>query len=945
MGRFKILLAASAALFGFLPAAVAVSPSELLRRGDYEDAVEGFQKELQEDSKRVAAVRGWAEALSATGKYSEALAVLEESELYHSSPDLLCAGGRILLRSGKLEEAESSFRAALKKDPDDVEGLTRLGDLLSHTGRREEAEKLWGTVIDIYQAYSNNEAEELPAEDFVEMGRALVGLNRFKDANRVMFSQAEEKDPKCPQLLLEWGKIFMEKYNFPDSRDALREAIDQNPRFADARVLMAENYLLDFQVGTQRYELAEKQIEKALEVNPNHAGAYAARGSLWLSDGNLPRAEKDFRKALEVDPASLCARGLLAACHHLSSREQLFAAEEKKAREVNSKPAEFYLTIARAIERRFRYQDAVQMSDRALELVPDYWPAYHTLAINCLRTGDEERAREFLDKSFEKDPFNVWVFNSRKLLRYMDKNHKLLETPHFLFKFPTADYDVLSSFLAPLLEKAYERLAKYYRVELEPPIRIEVFSEHQWFSARIAGLPGYPASGACFGNVVALTTPKALPQNWGAVAWHEFAHVVTLHATKNRVPRWLTEGLSVYEEGRDFSHWARNFERQIADHYASDRLLPIGELDWGFSKPRYPGQVLISYFQGCLVVRYIEKRWSFDKVLDILAGYAANKSTAEIFKETLDVSLEEFDRGFFAFVADWVKKNGYEPRIYSEVITGKLEPELVERPNDVDLLRDLAWAYFCDGNDIDAPLTANKGLKLAPENGDFLAILGFCDLDDKKTKSAKEYLEKALEKSTHFRYRVHAALGEIARRAGETDEAIRHFEQAKTISPRAGAAVGRGRSPNLYYKLASLYSKTGEEEKAMGRLEELRALAGEDARCRDQLVKYYLRKDDDDAAARALQILDEMVYINPFDRKLHERLAQVAARLGCREIAIREYTYLLKFPDTNPRVAYLELAKAYLGLGKREEARKYASKVLSLDEENEEAKEILESLE
>ena len=32
------------------------------------------------------------------------------------------------------------------------------------------------------------------------------------------------------------------------------------------------------------------------------------------------------------------------------------------------------------------------------------------------------------------------------------------------------------------------------------------------------------------------------------VLWHEFAHVITLTATKNRMPRWLSEGISVYEE-------------------------------------------------------------------------------------------------------------------------------------------------------------------------------------------------------------------------------------------------------------------------------------------------------------------------------------------------------------------------------------------------------------
>ena len=60
---------------------------------------------------------------------------------------------------------------------------------------------------------------------------------------------------------------------------------------------------------------------------------------------------------------------------------------------------------------------------------------------------------------------------------------------------------------------------------------------------------------------------------------------------------------------------------------------------------------------------------------------------------------------------------------------------------------------------------------------------------------------------------------------------------------------------------------------------------------------------------------------------------------------VREYTYLLGFADTNPRIAYLALARAHLGLGNKDEAARYARKVLAIDDENEEARELLEKIE
>lgn len=912
---------------------------DLVRRGEYETAETELRARLEKAPTDASSRRLLADVLAARGRYDEALAVLEEADHAEASAALRTAQGRLHLTRGRLSEAEQTFRAALDLEPDRVEALYRLGVVRAWRGEAREAKRLWNRIVRVYQDLTVDEAEELPAETYVDMALALVRLNRFHDANDVMFPQAEEQDPKCPQLLLEWGRVFEMKYNFPEARSLFRDAFSQNPAFADARVAMANDYLTDFQVGIRRYSLAESQLEKALETNPQHAGAFAARGRLWLSDGDFGRARRDFETSLGICPADLETLGDLAATGILAADDALFQDAEKRALAVNPRPAVFYHTVAAAIEKRFRYAEAVEMAEKALELDPEYWAAYHTVGINCLRTGAETKGREYLQKSYENDPFNVWVVNTRKLLRHMDRSHRRIETERFRLSVPKADAGVLEHYLVPLLDEAFAKLSAHYREPLDTPLHFDVFSKHQWFSARIAGLGGFPATGACFGNVVALTTSKALPQNWGAVAWHEFAHVVTLHKTKHRVPRWLTEGLSVYEEGRDHPQWARNFSREIADAHHSARLLPLAELDFGFSKPKYPGQVLISYFQGCLVVQYINKIWGFDTILEVLDGYAKGETTPEIWKRVYSLELEEFDKGFLSWVDAWVDENGYRGRVAADHVPA-LEAAVELSPDDVGALVELAWGYHCAGNDVDAPLTARKALALSPECGDAHAILGFELLRAKKQEEAKAELLKALEKSTRYAFRVHRALGQLAARAKDTDGAVRELEAALAISPVAGAThPPRG---NLYYQLADLYQKGGETEKAIERLEALRKWAPQDIGCRLRLAEHYEGQDTDEAASRAVDLLDEAIFINPFDPKIHVRLANLAERAGRHRVVIRENRYLLTLPDTNPRTAWLALARAHLALEKPEEAARCAREALSVDEECEEAREILE---
>ncbi|HRU05126.1 MAG TPA: ThuA domain-containing protein, partial [Candidatus Brocadiia bacterium] len=78
----------------------------------------------------------------------------------------------------------------------------------------------------------------------------------------------------------------------------------------------------------------------------------------------------------------------------------------------------------------------------------------------------------------------------------------------------------------------------------------------------------------CFGRVVTLDSPRARPPgsfNWQSTLWHEMAHVYSLQLSNQRVPRWLTEGISVYEEGRARPEWTGETEFLFVQAYAAGK--------------------------------------------------------------------------------------------------------------------------------------------------------------------------------------------------------------------------------------------------------------------------------------------------------------------------------------------------------------------------------------
>jgi len=303
------------------------------------------------------------------------------------------------------------------------------------------------------------------------------------------------------------------------------------------------------------------------------------------------------------------------------------------------------------------------------------------------------------------------------------------------------------------------------------------------------------------------------------------------------------------------------------------------------------------------------------------------------------LSLEEFDRGFFEYVRMWVEKNGYEPAIAPERIPA-IQAEAEAQPKDVKKLVDLAWAYYSSGDsEVDASLTANKALEIDPNAGDAHAIIGLLALGEKNLPAAKLALEKALADGTRFKFRAHTALARIALKDGNKESAIDHLEKAKGISPRAGASFPSGR--NLYYQLHDLYQEAGKVDLALAQMEEVTRHDPEDGEARTRLASHYLKAEGEEAARKALRWLEEVLFINPYEKTTHQFIARTAAKLGEHDLVIREYGYLLQFPDTNPKTAYLAMAKAHAAKGNGPQAVEFAKKLLEIDETNEEAKEIL----
>lgn len=645
-----IFLSATAVIFAPVACAqeprtpAAASAEEAFRTGQYDDALRMARAEAAREPANAGAVRIQADALRATGKYAEAEEVIVA--FTRTRPDdasLLNRLGEVQRERGRLSEAEESFRQAIAgRAPDSLMAQVNLAVLRFERGEIDEAMTAFDRFIDIY---NGRRGRLSPGElEAVAIACRYLGRNNpqlYKDALRA-FDEAIAADSNDLDRRVRLAELFLEKYNASEALATLEGVLAMNPRHARANLAMAQVRLFD------ELESPSPWIQKALEVNPALPEARALAAAQLIDLERYEEAAAEARRGLAVDSTAPAALIALAAAQYLQNDTAAFQTTMATVHARQPKSADAEAALANIAARNRLYGEAVRFAQAGATRDPKSARALSYLGINALRTGEIERGRAALDQSFTLDPYDPWSKNTLDLLDTF-KDYVEVKTPRFVVMIERKDADLLAPYVEALVEPAYDSLAARYGHRPEAPIRIEIYRSHEDFSVRTVGLMGLGALGVSFGRVVAMDSPAARRVgefNWGSTLWHELGHVFTLGATGGRVPRWLSEGLSVYEERRARPSWGEDPSPLFFATYAAGQLPKVSRLNDGFMRPAFPAQIPLSYFLASMVGEMIESQKGIGAIRDMLDGYRRGLTTERVFRDVLKVDPAAFDDQF-----------------------------------------------------------------------------------------------------------------------------------------------------------------------------------------------------------------------------------------------------------------------------------------------------------
>ena len=850
-----------------------VRGEQLMLTGSYAAASDIFQ--MADGLDRNDGLVGASKAFAMMGNYQQAMAVVEdaiEDAEYVRFPLLSTQLAEVKRGIGQSSQALAILEAVVSglADPP-VRALVQYGSLLKLVGEKQAANQILDQAVQRY-----NDGLVFSSEDVAMVALASWLMDSFHDANS-LFNEATRANPNNLEAHVLWGDLFLEKYNASDAERSYQEALDINSRYTPALV------------GIARVVGDERALQRALAINPNSVAALETYGQLLLMNSRNDTAEGYFTRVLALNPESIKTLSVLAAQAALNERTDEYQQYLAQVEAFSPNNPQFLGDVADAHGNNYLFEEAVEYARAAIEADPQYWQGYTLLGSNLIRLGEEEEGKANLEIGFENDPFNVMTSNMLKVFDTLD-TYTTQESEHFKVHMSENDADILWPYLEPLLEESWETLTAKYDFEPEGPILIEVFEKTEDFAVRSVGLPDIgPLVGICFGKVITLISPDTLSANWQEIVWHEFMHIITLQMTDNRMPRWLSEGISVWEEREGRPYWGRSQGLDLVRAARDDKLLPVAELNSGFSGARNNADLGFAYFQSYLVVDYITEAYGFDKLVELVNQYAFIKEDTDRFSEVFDQSLGEFDAGFNT----WIEQRVAEINVHVHTEDVPDEGE-------------------------------GHGHGVRENSSAILAELY-------NNASLKQHMRARIEENERD-FQAYLQLGIVLFKEEAFEEAKFYLHSAYDMLPSYTGYP----SPPLV--LSQIYEKQQNREAQLEWLETLLENLQHDYDSAMVLADAALDQGNHE---RTAYYIDRAIQVDPYHNGVHELKARYAESIDDSALAVTEYEVLVKLEINDPVEARTNLAEAYLRNGQISEAKQNVLYALEIAPSFQRAQQVL----
>ena len=173
-----------------------------------------------------------------------------------------------------------------------------------------------------------------------------------------------------------------------------QKAININPDFAGAYNNMGVAY-----DEKGKYDIAIECFQKAINLKPDFAVAYNNMGVAYGKKGYYDKAMECYHKAININPDYAEAYNNIGVDYGEKGNYDKAIECYQKAININPDFAQVYCNMGVAYFEKGNYDKAIECYQKAININPDYEEAYYGMGFAYHEKGNDDKANEYMIKA------------------------------------------------------------------------------------------------------------------------------------------------------------------------------------------------------------------------------------------------------------------------------------------------------------------------------------------------------------------------------------------------------------------------------------------------------------------------------------------------------------------------------------------------------------------
>ncbi|MFZ1948405.1 MAG: tetratricopeptide repeat protein [bacterium] len=330
------------------------------------------------------------------------LAILAYQILRHQTEKRKRAAGKnpyiegiSALLDGEYGAALTSFREAVRSEPQNVDAYLRLGDALRESGDLARATQI------------HRELTVRTTIPKTTMARVLLSLARdYRKAERLdraaaIYEQVRELRPRDEKAMNEMLDVY-EQLGEWDKAYLVRRDVSKIKRVDDTHALaLYKAYVGKSYLDSDNLKEAESSLKDALKIDSECAAAYLYLGDVYYATGSIDDAISSWRRIVTLFPAiAYTTFKRLERAFYEKGRFEKIVDLYNDVLERNPSDVTTIMTLANIHRKKGNIEEALRLCKAALEVDPGSRKVKQALARLYYEKGDVEASLKAMVEAF-----------------------------------------------------------------------------------------------------------------------------------------------------------------------------------------------------------------------------------------------------------------------------------------------------------------------------------------------------------------------------------------------------------------------------------------------------------------------------------------------------------------------------------------------------------------